>query len=531
MRRVFSIFLRPAALRGVWMGLFLSFLLAAPSYAGSELYSYRTLTPMYPSYGSKLVPSGPKVVKSVAILPLENLTDNPEADEIIRDYIKQELKGKGWVLVARDADIERFLAKRRIRYTGAITRLAVREMGKKLGVDAVVVGSVLYYTKMRDKIIVGVGLRVLSTADGSILWAENLTYTGHDFEGLFGLGVVKSLDVLAGIVVRDIVRSMADRFFIRDSAMSPFEIERVILEPPIGRGPEKREIRVKFLPLGGEPEKVRAVVDGKTYFLSRYSDEYRGYVYVPEAEGTYIVSLVVTDEKGESYFFDAVAEATVDNTPPRVEMYATKKVFSTRDKRNGYVLFETKVLSIDNIDGWRVEIRDEEGKLIKMEHGYGAIPPKFIWRGEAEEGWLVRDGKYSFNLVVVDNAGNETLVARKVRVKTTPPRINVSVDMVEGIILFNFESAELEEIKSWSLTILDKDGKMLKTVSGEKGRLPEKIEYPVGDDVDIRDLKFILYATDVAGNKLELKKSVPSVFTKKMPFAKLKGKADVWEDF
>ncbi len=527
MRRVSSILLH--ILAGVFSGLLIT---GAPLYADSELYTYRTITPAFPYYGSKGIPAGPKIVKSVAILPLENLTDNPDADEIIRDYIKQELRGKGWVLMARDAEIERFLAKRRIRYTGAITRLAVREMGKKLDVDAVVVGSVLYYTKMRDKIIVGVSLRVLSTADGSILWAENLTYTGHDFEGLFGLGVVESLDELAGMVVKDIVRSMADRFFIRDSALSPFEIERVILQPPIGRGPGKRQIRVKFVSLSGEPKLVKAIVDGRTFYLTdRQGKEFRGYISVPGTEGTYMVNLVVMDDKGGTYFFDAVAEVTVDNTPPQIEMYATKEVFSTRDKKNGYVLFETRVRSVDNIDSWRVEIRDEDGKLIKMEHGYGVIPPRFIWRGEAEEGWFVKDGRYTFNLVVKDNAGNETLVASKVRVKTTPPRINVSVDMAEGIILFNFESAEMKDIKMWSLSILDKDGKLLKTVTGEGRGLPQKIEYPVGDDVDIRDLKFILKATDIAGNKLELKKSVPSVFSRKMPFARLKGKADVWEDF
>ncbi len=530
MRRMLSILFNSTVLTGAGIGAFMLACMVTHLHAGSELYSYRSVTPLLPYYGSKGMAS-PKVVKSVAILPLENLSDNPAADEIIRDYIKRELTGKGWVLIARDADIESFLAKRRIRYTGAITRLAVREMGKRLGVDAVVVGSILYYTKIRDKIIVGVALRVLSTADGSILWAENITYTGKDFEGLFGLGVVKSLDVLADMVVRDIVGSMADRFFIRDSAMSPFEIERVILQPSIGRGPQKREIRVKFLPLSGEPEKVKAVVDGKVYMLSRYGKEYRGYIHVPEAEGTYMVSLVATDEKGGSHFFDAVGEAVVDNTPPQIEMYATKKIFSTRDRRNGYVLFETRVLSVDSIEGWRVEVRDEDGKVVKLEYGYGAIPPKFIWKGESEEGWVVKDGKYSFNLIVVDNAGNETLVARKVKVKTTPPRINVSVDMVEGVILFNFESAELEDIRTWSLTILDKDGKLMKTVTNDKGKLPEKVEYPVGDDVDIRDLKFILKATDVAGNKLELKKSVPSVFATKMPFARLKGKTDVWEDF
>src|SRR3990172_10352913 len=66
------------------------------------------------------------VIKSIAILPLENLTVDRVAAFIIKENIKTELKGKGWVFIVKDDLVEDFLANRRIRYTGAITRLAVR---------------------------------------------------------------------------------------------------------------------------------------------------------------------------------------------------------------------------------------------------------------------------------------------------------------------------------------------------------------------------------------------------------------------
>src|SRR4030067_1457479 len=104
------------------------------------------------------------VIKSIAIWPLENLTVDRVAAFIIKENIKTELKGKGWVFIVKDDLVEDFLAKRRIRYTGAITRLAVREMGKALGVDAVLVGSVNQYSGDNGKITVGVGLRPLCAA-------------------------------------------------------------------------------------------------------------------------------------------------------------------------------------------------------------------------------------------------------------------------------------------------------------------------------------------------------------------------------
>ena len=142
------------------------------------------------------------VIKSIAILPLENLTVDRVAAFIIKENIKTELKGKGWVFIVKDDLVEDFLAKRRIRYTGAITRLAVREMGKALGVDAVLVGSVNQYSGDNGKITVGIGLRLLSAVNGSILWSDNITYTGRDFEGFLGLGVVTSIDELTSMVVR-----------------------------------------------------------------------------------------------------------------------------------------------------------------------------------------------------------------------------------------------------------------------------------------------------------------------------------------
>ena len=91
----------------------------------------------------------------------------------------------------------------------------MREMGKALGVDAVLVGSVNQYSGDGGKITVGIGLRLLSAVNGSILWSDNITYTGRDFEGFLGLGVVTSIDELTSMVVRDIVQGVADRFFVR----------------------------------------------------------------------------------------------------------------------------------------------------------------------------------------------------------------------------------------------------------------------------------------------------------------------------
>ena len=197
-------------------------------------------------YGNGFNGTGlPIILKSIAILPLENFTEEPKATEIVTEHIKKELKGKGWVLITKPETVEQFLAKRRIRYTGAVTRLTVREMGKVLGIDAVLVGSVIQFKGSKDKSTVGVSARLISALDGSLIWADSLAYTTRDFEGILGLGVVTSIDEVSAIVVKDLVRSIADRFFIAQAALSPFEIERVAVYPTVGKGGDKIDLKIK----------------------------------------------------------------------------------------------------------------------------------------------------------------------------------------------------------------------------------------------------------------------------------------------
>ncbi len=487
-----------------------------------------------PTDGYNGVASGmttrPVVISNVAILPIENLSDNPVADDMIMEYLKREFRERALFHVVDDAAVRRFLARRRIRYTGAITKVAVREMGKVLGVDGVLVGSVNYYSAIGDRIVVGVNCRLVSAQDGSIVWADNLTYTGTDFKGILGLGAVKSLDVLASMVVRDLVDGMNEKFFAMENSMSPFEMERVITYPTMGKAGEKRRLRVKFLPLVEAPAQVTAVVGDEEIPLVGVGEGlYEGVITAPEAEGTYLVDLVAMDHSMVPYRFNAVTKVVVDNTPPKIDMAVSKEVFSSRKK--GFVTFEPRLLSFEEIDEWRVDILDQDGNRIRSDRGYGKVPRKLIWRGETDESALVDDGKYTIALQVTDAAGNRTTASRVVMVKNKPPVINIDVDIVDDTVLFSFDYNPEEPIHRWMLSILDRSGNIIKTLEGEGRTLPERFEYPLGKDFDIRDLSFKVTAEDLAGNRFEMTKTIPSLFAKKIPFAELKGNNPLLEDF
>jgi hypothetical protein len=487
------------------------------------------------SYGNGYFGNGingtglPVILKSIAVLPLENLTDNPESTAVVLEHIKRELKGKGWVLITKSETVEKFLSKRRVRYTGAITRLTVREMGKVLGIDAVLVGSVTQFSATKVKATVGVTARIVSALDGSILWVDNRAYTTRDFEGILGLGAVTSLDELSSIVVKDLANSIADKFFIKEASLSPFEIERVAAYPALGKGGEEISLRVKVLPILEEPKEVKVVVEGVEVDLTMVDEEeYEGKVMSPEGEGVYFVDVIAMDQSMTPFSFEAAGKIVVDNTPPKISMTLDKNIFASTKRKP--VIISTKLLSLDDIDEWSIEILDKDGTRVRGDRGYGTVPKKLMWRGDTDARSVAEDGMYTCRFSVKDVAGNKTVITDMLRLKNSPPAIRVGIDIMDDVMLFMFDYDAEEHIASWEFSIHDRDGKLVKRTEGE-GDVPEKIEYPLDNEIDFRRLAFSLTAQDDAGNSFEMTKPLSAMLTGRIPFAGLKEKSRFFDDF
>jgi len=481
--------------------------------------------------------SQPIILKNIAILPLENLSENPAAAKMVAEHIKKELMNKGLVFITKDDIVEEFLAKKRIRYTGGVTRATAREMGKVLGVDAVLVGSVNQFgsgnqfSDTNDKINVGVTTRLVNTIDGSIIWADALSYTNREFVGLLGLGVITSIDALSSRVAKDLIKDIGDKYFIKKEAgLNPFEIEKVEAYPSgVARGGTKIGLRVRVLGITEEPGEIKAIIEGDEFSLSKGEDgEYEGYITAPTVEGVYPVDVIAVDQTILQYKFAAVGKITVDNTPPKVSLTVNRKAFAPQ--RRGYIAFTPKLLSYDNVDEWEIDIFDRDGKRLRGDKGYGNMPKGLIWRGETDKFALVSDGEYSYRFMVKDSAGNETVLTDSVRVKNTPPVLKIDVDKVEDKLLFTFDHGQDENIKSWKLSILDKAGKVIKVIEGS-GELPPKFEYLIESEFDINTMIFSITATDDADNPVSLTKSIPSMLSRKTPFAKVNTKGQWAEDF
>ncbi len=471
----------------------------------------------------------PLIIKKIAFLPLDNLSANPRAGKVVTEAIKGKLREKGWLFIADDREVERFLAKRRIRYTGAITRVVAREMGKVLGVDAVMVGSINLFSEKKDDVVLGVTVRLVSTLDGSILWSDNLSYTGRDFEGILGLGIIKNMDTLASVLAENLMGSVPVNYFVEGKGLSPFEIEWMNTAPSVGKGGEKIRVVIKVLSITEEPERIKVVLGDKETFLSRdEGNVYEGFIEAPEEEGLYTVDVIAFDRTTKPYTFSAVGEIRVDTTPPDVTVTLNRDVFAPRKK--GFVTFIPRLNNYDDVDEWTIEILNEQGKVVRSDKGYGKLPRGLIWKGESNSFHIMGDGEYTYRFRVKDLAGNETTVTGKVKIKNKPPDIKVNIEVDENKIIFILDKDKEEKIESWKFSLLNKKGKVIRAMEG-KGELPPRVEIDMDEGFDINKMAFSITATDVAGNPFTLRKSIPSVLFKKTPFARLKKKNQFVEDF
>ncbi len=333
------------------------------------------------------------------------------------------------------------------------------------------------------------------------------------------------------MVVKDLIASLKDRFFVRDSFYGPFDIERVITYPVMGKSQGKRDINVKFLNLTGEPQTVVVRVGTMEYKLTKVSyGVYEGEIDSPDSEGIHLIDVVAVSADNKPYVFDAAGKVVVDDTPPVISMHASLEVFSS--KKRGFVVFEPKLISVEEIDEWSVDITNSEGEVVRSDRGYGRMPIKLLWKGDTAARTFVKDGSYTFTLQVKDPSGNAARVSNVVKVKNSPPAIDVDVDIVEETVLFSFNYSPDELIDKWRIAIVDRGGNIIKELSGEGKTLPERFEYPIGKDYDIKKLSFKVEAEDAAGNKFVMTKTIPSLFANKVPFAGLKGvKSVLWDDF
>ena len=150
-------------------------------------------------------------IKKVAILPFNNFSEDKYAGEKTRSALTIDLMSRHVFDVMEQGEVS--------KVTGMIFREEgfeegravqmdkemVKMLGEKLGVQAVMLGSVNEYSGSKGGVsnnVVSVSIRMIDTSSGIILWQANTTEVGNStFRKMLGIDQVEM-----SILTRDAVR-------------------------------------------------------------------------------------------------------------------------------------------------------------------------------------------------------------------------------------------------------------------------------------------------------------------------------------
>ncbi|MBW2196190.1 MAG: hypothetical protein JRF37_11835 [Deltaproteobacteria bacterium] len=140
------------------------------------------------------------------------------------------------------------------------------------------------------------------------------------------------------------------------------------------------------------------------------------------------------------------------------------------------LLFIPEILKAITLKGWKVEITDGDGRIVRSEQGMGALPEGFVWRGVDDQYKAVKDGIYFCRLIAEDEAGNTTSTPEeKIVVDATPPKISVEIaDENEKGVTLALKTDDVNQIGYWELIVYNTEGVKAAAFDG-KGDIPSTL--------------------------------------------------------
>lgn len=159
----------------------------------------------------EVIPRGSRV----AVLPFENLSGRENASEKITDYFVLSLQSLGDLSVVEFGQTYEQMRRHRVRSSAFLTADQIDSLSTGLGAAYLITGTVLEFTETDNQYLgripdVSLNVRLLKCATKQTIWSGVINARGDQGEVLFGLGVVRSKDKLAQLIVDQAVGKIAD---------------------------------------------------------------------------------------------------------------------------------------------------------------------------------------------------------------------------------------------------------------------------------------------------------------------------------
>ncbi|MBN2049573.1 MAG: Ig-like domain repeat protein [Spirochaetales bacterium] len=245
----------------------------------------------------------------------------------------------------------------------------------------------------------------------------------------------------------------------------------------------------------------------------------------PLDDGKYVLVGEFRDTAGNFQYVDPII-LTLDTSPVEASLSVPKGFSPNDDGKDDTIDIAIDSNRYTDVEWWRIIIRNEAGEEVYSFGGQKEMPESVAWDGRfgtekgagpASEG-LYRaelDARYTKGNIVSDESFFFGL-------DRNPPKVTIAVSTdpfeqteegVEGnvYVSVNVEDGE-GDIDSWTMDILDKDGEVLRSYSGE-GDPSGDITWNTGMNGEPFPLSdsytLVLVVTDRGGNQTEFTESVP----------------------
>ena len=153
-------------------------------------------------------------IKKVAVLPLENLSREQAAGEIVSRLTISELLASGLLNVVVPGEVMSIVNELNIKNTSSLSKKQIKEIGRALSVQGIVMGSVEQYgyAKMGSSTVpeITISLMMVETGTGDIIWSVTKRRGGDGFLSRHFGASSQTLSKTALDVVREAVGTLTE---------------------------------------------------------------------------------------------------------------------------------------------------------------------------------------------------------------------------------------------------------------------------------------------------------------------------------
>lgn len=145
----------------------------------------------------------------IAVMPVGNLTGMAIPVQVVRGSFIEAMKGKGLNILGEN-ELEKFLERHRVRYTGGLNRELGEAFREDTGTNAVLFISLELYDETVPPKIALVARLVSTHRKAAVLWMDSAGFSGNDTPGFLLLGLIDDPRLLWEKARDRVVNSLAE---------------------------------------------------------------------------------------------------------------------------------------------------------------------------------------------------------------------------------------------------------------------------------------------------------------------------------